>query len=115
MPSGLKIGDRVFLPVARVSSTTGTHAALQRYKVVASKPEGRSIQVDLGNGLIWEGPALSPEEWSERMKGLPPAAGFGGGTESLVAPDIASPTPEASTLLMMGVGIAAGLWWRRRA
>ena len=50
MPSGLKIGDRVFLPVARVSSTTGTHAALQRYKVVASKPEGRSIQVDLGNG-----------------------------------------------------------------
>lgn len=72
------------------------------------------IQVDLGNGLIWEGPALSPEEWSERMKGLPPAAGFGGGTESLVASDVASPTPEPSTLLMMGAGIAAGLWWRRR-
>jgi hypothetical protein len=73
------------------------------------------MQVVLGNGLIWEGPALSPEEWSERMKGLPPAAGFGGGAESLVAPDVASPTPEPSTLLMMGAGIVAGLWWRRRS
>jgi hypothetical protein len=72
------------------------------------------VTIDLGNGLIWEGPAMTPEEWNQRMLGLPPTQGFGIGVDPLTSAQGATPTPEPSTWLMLTAGLAAGICWRRR-
>ena len=46
MPAGLRVGDNVLLPVARVSRDADSRWAIRSYKITSSKR--RSIRVDLG-------------------------------------------------------------------
>src|SRR5205809_6242180 len=50
MPAGLRVGDKVLLPVARVSRDADSRWAIRSYTITSSKPDGRSIRVDLGGG-----------------------------------------------------------------
>jgi len=49
MPSGIKIGEQVYLPVARVDHAEDGYSALRRYTVVAI--QRRSLRVVLKNGM----------------------------------------------------------------
>lgn len=72
------------------------------------------VRLDLGNGLFWEGPEMTPEEWNTRLQATPPPAGFDWTPGSLTAPETTTPTPEPSTFFLLAAGIAAGIAWRRR-
>ena len=86
-------------------------------------PQGLWTQKDLGDGLIWEGPAISDEEWNWRMSMLPtdplapsngpaPTPTAFGRALNYSAPPAA--VPEPATTALVGVGLASALLLRRR-
>jgi hypothetical protein len=109
----------VIMAAGTLCATPITGVTLPDPPLMAPGTPGNIVSVDLGNGLIWEGPEVTPEEWNARMQGVPPSAGFAfdqdpAAAQRLVSPDLVTPTPEPSTLVLMGAGLAAGIWWRRR-
>jgi hypothetical protein len=89
------------------------------------QPQGAIVTINLGGGLFWQGPAISQQEWDQRMAFLPtPAPFFPIGTP-LIEPQLlrlqpANPpalaTPEPATSATVALGLfAAALLLRRRA
>lgn len=50
MPSGIKRGDTVYLPVSRVAGESENGPAIRKYSVEETKPGGRSLRVSLTTG-----------------------------------------------------------------
>lgn len=89
------------------------------------QPQGSIVTIDLGGGLVWQGPEISQEEWDQRMSSLPAPAPFFPIDGPIVDPRLlqlqpANPpalaTPEPATPATVALGLlAAALLLRRRA
>ena len=89
------------------------------------EPQGGIVTIDLGDGLIWQGPEMPQEEWDQRMGSLPMPQPFNPLGAPIIEPGIllfqsadppAADTPEPATAAMIPLGLlAAALLLRSRA